>query len=102
MNEVDYVGQRFEGEVVLDGNTYRDCTFENVQLVYGGGELTMDSCNMDRFSWRFTGNLANGLYALYQLFGQEGLLTLIRGFTEPTAGEVEMPPREGGEVGRLN
>lgn len=96
----EYVGRTFEGEVILDGNSYRDCTFENVQFVYGGGELNMDNCRMDRFSWRFTGHLANGLYALYQLFGQEGLLTLIRGFTQPSEGEVEMPAKSAEEEAR--
>jgi hypothetical protein len=89
---VDYADQSFEGEVILDGNTYRNCTFENVRFVYGGGSLQIENCRMDRFSWQFTGDLANGLYALYQLFGQEGLMTIIRGFTEPQAGEVEFNP----------
>lgn len=79
-------------EVVLDGNTYRGCTFEGVVFVYGGGALVIEDCRMDRFSWRFTGDLANGLFALYQLFGQEGLLAIIRGFTEPRGGEIELPP----------
>ena len=88
---MDFVDQSFEGEVVLDGNSYRNCTFRRVQFVYGGGELQIQNCNMDEFSWRFTGDLANGLYALYQLFGQDGMLAIIRGFTEPGAGTVELP-----------
>ena len=39
----------------------------------------------------FGGQLANGLYALYQLFGTEGMLQILRGFTEPgEGGEIEL------------
>jgi hypothetical protein len=76
--------------VELDGNSYEHCTFHDVVFVYGGGELAMEGCSMDRFSWRFTGALANGLYALYQLFGTDGMLQIIRGFTDPVAGEIEL------------
>ena len=46
----------------------------------------MKNCDIDRFSFRFGGALATGLFALYQLFGTEGLLQIIRGFTEPSEG----------------
>ena len=55
----------------------------------------MKNCAMDRFSFRFEGPLANGLFALYQLFGTEGLLQIIRGFLEPGNGgdiELNLPP----------
>jgi hypothetical protein len=88
---MEFVHRIFEGgDIVLDGNSYRNCTFRKVRFVYGGGSLKMDDCQMDEFSWQFTGELANGLFALYQLFGQEGLLTIIRGFTEPKEGIVEL------------
>ena len=91
---MEFVDQTFTGEVTLDGNRYRNCTFENVHFIYGGGALAMDNCRMNAFTWQFTGELANGLHALYQLFGQEGLLTIIRGFTQPVEGTVELqPPR---------
>ena len=45
---------------------------------------------------RFAGPLANGLHALYQLFGTEGMLQIIRGFTQPPEGDVvELPPHDG-------
>jgi hypothetical protein len=62
-----------------------------VVFKFGGGDLVMKNCGMDRFSFRFDGALANGLYALYQLFGTEALLQIIRGFVEPTdSGEIEL------------
>ena len=93
---MDFVDESFEGDVVLDGNNYRNCTFRKVRFIYGGGALSMENCRMDEFSWQFTGDLANGLYALYQLFGQDGMFAIIRGFTEPREGvvELQLPPRE--------
>jgi hypothetical protein len=91
---MDYDNQRFEGtEVVLDGNTYRDCSFENVIFVYSGGPVEMSNVRMDRFSFRFDGDLAQGLFTLYQLFGTEGMMTILRGFVEPSRGEVSLPPK---------
>jgi hypothetical protein len=88
---MDIADQAFEGEVVaLDGNTYRNCRFRDVTFRYGGGDLVMENCDLDRFRWQFEGDLANGLFALHQLFGTEGLLKIIRGFTEPVEGEIEL------------
>jgi hypothetical protein len=92
---VDYYNQTFENEeVILDGNSFENCTFTNVVFNYGGGHLVMKNCGMDRFSFRFSGDLANGLFALHQLFGTEGLLQIIRGFVEPAQGgdiELQLP-----------
>jgi hypothetical protein len=88
---VKYSNQSFVGvPVELDGNVFENCTFRDVVFQYSGGDLDMTNCNMDRFSFRFGGALATGLHALYQLFGTDGLLQIIRGFTEPTAGEIEL------------
>jgi hypothetical protein len=89
---VDYKDQAFENvEVPLDGNTFENCTFSNVLFRFGGGDLVMKNCGMDRFSFVFEGPLSNGLFALHQLFGTEGMLQIIRGFLEPSAsGEVEL------------
>lgn len=89
---MDYKNELFDSvEVVLDGNSYEHCTFTNVIFRFGGGDLVMKNCGMDRFSFQFDGALSNGLYALYQLFGTEGMLQIIRGFLEPSAsGEVEL------------
>ncbi len=81
---MDYVDQVFERTTVtLDGNSYRNCTFRDVVLKYAGTGVDMEGCRMDRFSWQLDGALAGGLFTLYQLFGTEGMLTIIRGFVEP-------------------
>lgn len=93
---MEYEGRTFVGQVALDGNSYKDCTFRQVNFVYGGGTLSIENCRLEEFTWQFTGDLANGLHALYQLFGQEGMLAIIRGFTEPPrGGVVELPPKQG-------
>ncbi|MBB4840799.1 MULTISPECIES: hypothetical protein [Sphingomonas] len=86
-----YENEHFEGvTVTLDGNTYRNCSFKDVRLHYSGGPVEMAECGMDRFSFQFGGDLAQGLNTLYQLFGTEGMLQILRGFTEPGEGEVEL------------
>ena len=94
---MDYKDQEFDGITVdLDGNTFKDCTFKNVLFRYAGGDLEMENVGIDRFRFQFGGDLARGLFALYQLFGTEGLLQIIRGFTEPAEGgeiEIKLPDR---------
>ena len=88
---MDYKNETFEGiTVTLDGNSFEHCTFNDVVFVFSGGDLQMKDCNMNRFSFQFDGALANGIFALYQLFGTEGMLQIIRGFTEPHEGEIEI------------
>jgi hypothetical protein len=88
---MDYVDRTFEGVTVpLDGNSYTNCTFRDVVLVFGGGDLHMANCDIDRFRFQFEGQLANGLHAIYQLFGTEGLIKIIRGFVDPAPGPVEI------------
>ena len=91
---MDYVDQTFEDTAVeLDGNSFDNCTFRNVIFQFSGGDLMMKNCDIDRFSFQFGGALANGLYAIQQLFGTEALLQIIRGFTDPSEGDVELAPR---------
>ena len=89
---MDYKDQTFENTTVeLDGNTFENCDFDNVVFHFSGGDLNMENCNINRFSFQFGGHLANGLFALYQLFGTEGMLQILRGFTEPgEGGEIEL------------
>ena len=88
---MNHKNQTFDGVTVeLDGNSYEKCVFRDVVFHYSGGNLVMKDCDIDRFSFRFGGDLANGLFALYQLFGGEALLQIIRGFTEPAKGDVEL------------
>lgn len=88
---MEYADRIFEGDTVsLDGNSYASCTFRNAVLRFGGGDLHMTSCDFDSVSFQFEGNLANGLYALHQLFGTEGLIKIIRGFVDPAPGMIEL------------
>jgi hypothetical protein len=81
---MDFVNQAFEGVTVeLDGNSYRDCSFLDVVFRYAGGPVDIVNCGMDRFSFQFGGDLAQGLFTLYQLFGTDGMLAILRGFTDP-------------------
>lgn len=92
---MQYSDQTFEGvPVELDGNEFENCTFRNVLFGYSGGDLKMTDCNIESFSFRLGGALGTGLYALYQLFGTEGMIQIIRGFTDPVPGEVELAPKE--------
>ena len=88
---MEYVDQTFQDVTVeLDGNSFKNCTFLDVTFQYSGGDLEMKDCGMDRFRFQFGGDLANGLFALYQLFGTDALLQIIRGFTEPASSQVEL------------
>jgi hypothetical protein len=90
---MEYVNQTFKSTTVsLDGNSYTGCSFRDVIFVYAGGPLEMENCAMDRFSFQFDGDLSRGLFTLYQLFGTEGMLTILRGFTQPgEGGEITLP-----------
>ena len=88
---MDYVDQTFEGVTVdLDGNSFKNCTFRDVTFQYSGVDLKIDNCGMYLFRFQFGGALANGLFAIYQLFGTEALLQIIRGFTEPSESQVDL------------
>jgi hypothetical protein len=97
---VDYKNETFESvEVELDGNTFERCSFNDVLFKFSGGDIEMKECKIERFSFVFGGALANGLYALLQLFGVEGMLQIIRGFTQPGDGkEIELPPPTQGSA----
>jgi hypothetical protein len=86
---MEFVDQAFKGVTVeLDGNRYIRCTFVDVIFHYAGGPLDMEGCGMDRFSFQFDGDLARGLFTLYQLFGTDGMLRILRSFTDPKPGET--------------
>ncbi|WP_106639136.1 hypothetical protein [Allosphingosinicella vermicomposti] len=92
-----YENETFTGVMVkLDGNDFENCTFDDVVFHFAGGDLNMSKCTIRSFSFQFDGALANGLHALYQLFGTEGMLRIIRGFTDPQVGEeiaIRLPDR---------
>lgn len=76
--------QVFDGVTVeLDGNSFIGCTFRNVIFKYAGGDVEMSECIIESFQFQFDGALATGLFTLYQLFGTDGMLKVIEGFTRP-------------------
>jgi hypothetical protein len=88
---MDFVDRVFDGGTVeLDGNSFSNCTFRNVTLKYAGKAVDMSDCGMENFSFQFDGDLAQGLFTLYQLFGTEGMLQIIRGFTQPQDGVTKI------------
>lgn len=85
---LEHVDQKFEDVVIsLDGNAYRRCSFFNVVFQYAGGPVEISDCAMDHVRFQFGGDLARGLHTLYQLFGTEGMLSILRGFTDPAPGD---------------
>jgi hypothetical protein len=91
---MEYRDQTFEGvTVTLDGNSYHHCSFQDVLFQYSGGSLAMEGCRMDQIRFQFGGDLANGLFALYQLFGSDGMIQILRGFMEPKPGVFELAPK---------
>ncbi len=45
--------------VVLDGESFSDCTFQDCRMVYSGGELPhFDHCRFDDCDWKFEGAAA--------------------------------------------
>ncbi|RYD57204.1 MAG: hypothetical protein EOP60_04465 [Sphingomonadales bacterium] len=91
----DHDGETFEGgSVHIDNKSFRNCTFNGVVIQYAGGPVEMEGCHMNNFSFQFGGDLAHGMYTLYQLFGTEGMLQIIRGFTDPQPGQVPIDIRK--------
>lgn len=88
---MEFVDKHFRNEtVVLDNNSFRGCSFLDVVFEYSGKPVEISECGMDRISFKFGGDLATGLFTLYQLFGTDGMLKILRGFTEPSQGEIAL------------
>lgn len=55
-----YKGQEFSGRVEIDGNSYVACTFEDVVLVYAGGEPpSFAGCIFREWRFAFEGPAGN-------------------------------------------
>jgi hypothetical protein len=53
----------------LDGNEYLDCNFNNVLLVYSGGEPPkLVGCSFDGCNWKFEGAAERTLYFMGGLY----------------------------------
>jgi hypothetical protein len=54
---------------VLDGNQYENCTFDNCQLLYRGGEIPrVVGCTFNNCQWRFEDAAERTLVFMRQLY----------------------------------
>jgi hypothetical protein len=59
--------------VVLDGESFSDCTFQDCRMVYSGGELPhFDHCRFDECDWKFEGAAGRTLAQLKVVWGVGG------------------------------
>lgn len=65
-----YVSTSFKRErVILDGNSFRQCTFTECELVYAArGKVTLDTCVFDQCSYTFDGPAQDTLLFLTGLY----------------------------------
>lgn len=64
--------QTFSDETVsVDGVQFKNCTFEEVALLYGGGDLPeFVNCQFDGVSLQFSGEAANTMQFLSRIRGR--------------------------------
>jgi hypothetical protein len=56
--------------IVLDGETYSDCTFTSCRLVYSGGEVPIfENCRFERCEWKHDDASARTLSYLKLMWG---------------------------------
>ena len=67
------VGRKFaDCEEAIDGNSYRDCDFEEVTFTYSGGAMPeFDNCNFTTIRLVFLGQALN-TYTLLKAMAQRG------------------------------
>ena len=71
----DYANQTFAAgeEIETDGNGFADCTFNEVALVYQGGEHPrFDRCNFHSCGWMFRGPALRSVQFLQQVNASPG------------------------------
>jgi hypothetical protein len=69
------MGRTYDGEAVeTDGTNFTNCTFNSVELRYGGGEHPLfESCTFnDNVSWRFTEAALRTVQFLQRIGNDEG------------------------------
>ncbi|HEX8450770.1 MAG TPA: hypothetical protein VF647_01670 [Longimicrobium sp.] len=82
--------QAFQDErVVLDGNSYTNCTFRRCVLVYSAtAEMSLTNCNFEMVEWEFDGPAARVLSFLHATYqngrdGEEFVRAIFRNFKKP-------------------
>ena len=75
-----YDGRGFTGEaIVLDGSSFKNCTFTNCQMTFCGGELPkLSGCSFEGCNWQFGKDAANTIAFLSGMYNG-GFDTLIEG-----------------------
>ena len=77
--------------IVIDGNEYVGCKFENCTIVYcGAAPVTLDGCGFDACQWAFDGpaaRTAQFMASLYQMGGnaQQLIQRTLTGIAAPQA-----------------
>jgi hypothetical protein len=78
--------------VVLDGNDYTQCLFQNCEIVFGArGKVTLDHCTFDSCSFTFDGPAQDTLLFLTGLYGI-GPAVVERTFDSIRSGALPIKP----------
>lgn len=76
-------------QVVLDGNTYTNCTFRRCVMVYSAtSEMSLTNCRLEGVEWAFDGPAARVLSFLHATYqggrdGEEFVRAIFRNFKKP-------------------
>ncbi len=67
---MEHVGETLtEQTIVIDGNRYTECRFENCTLIYRGGLIpTIGKCHFENCQWQFEDSAERTLLFLKQLY----------------------------------
>lgn len=90
----EFSSQTFENDnIVVDGNHYNDCKFDNCSLVFRGGQIPqITGCGFDNCRWQFEDSAQRTmtfLKALYHGAGEGG-----KELVESTFSELKTPPQK--------
>jgi hypothetical protein len=87
-----HTGKTFTRErIVLDGNAYENCTFNECELVYSGGETLLDNVNVRDPSFTFGGPVMLTLGTLQTFYRLGGIF---RELVEKIIHQIRQPPQQ--------
>lgn len=83
-------------DVVLDGNAFINCRFDNVKLIFRGGpDIQMDRCTFNSFDLVFDGAAANTIGFLQGMYAHgDKFRDLVNQTIKGIRGELRIPPPE--------
>ena len=90
---INNISNTYSGvKVSLDNQKYKDCTFTNCTIEYGGsGPISLEGCSFNNCQWVFTGNAQNTLnfmQVMYHHMGEFGKSMIEATFENIKKGEV--------------